>query len=101
MIFYPASPTGVSSGEETSVPQSLKKRAAELELRVKERAELVKKALREYREIMRAASRAKEGRQRASARLNKKRLHVERANAEYIQLQKELEQVRMRLQARK
>ncbi|MEW6210090.1 MAG: hypothetical protein AB1631_17115 [Acidobacteriota bacterium] len=81
------------------MPQSLKKRAAELELRVKERAELVKKALKEYREIMRAASRVKEGRQ--NARLNKKRLHVERANAEYIQLQKELEQLRMRLQARK
>jgi hypothetical protein len=78
----------------------LKKRAAELELRVKERAELVKKALKEYREIMRAASRVKEGRQ-SNARLNKKRLHVERANAEYIQLQKELEQLRMRLQARK
>jgi hypothetical protein len=50
---------------------------------------------------MRAVSKSNESRLPKSARLNRKRLNVERANAEYMQLQKELEQLRMRIQARK
>lgn len=86
------------------MPQSLKKRAAELEQRIKDRAEVVKRVLREYRETQRASSTATPKgapRTRDRARLLKKRLDVERANAEYIQLQKELDLIRSRLQARK
>ncbi|HEX8087243.1 MAG TPA: hypothetical protein VF762_00220 [Blastocatellia bacterium] len=85
------------------MPESLKKRAAELERRIKERAEVVKRVLREYRETQRASSATPKGnpRTRARARLLQKRLDVERANAEYIQLQKELDLIRSRLQAQK
>lgn len=85
------------------MPQSLKKRAAELEVKVKERAEMVKKVLREYREIARAsgATYLKNQRPHANAQVLRKRRAVERANAEYMQLQKELDQLRLRLQARK
>jgi hypothetical protein len=38
------------------VPQTLKQRAAELEVRVKERAEVVKKVLKDYRYAERAAA---------------------------------------------
>lgn len=83
--------------------QNLKKRAAELEQRIKERAEVVKRVLREYRETQRASSATLKGtpRTRDRARLQKKRLDVERANAEYMQLQKELDLIRNRMQARK
>ena len=83
------------------MPQSLKKRAAELELRIKERAEVVKRVLREYRETQRASATRPKAATRERERLLKKRLDVERANAEYIQLQKELDSIRSRLQARK
>jgi hypothetical protein len=85
------------------VPQTLKKRVAELELRVKERAETVKKVLKEYRETMRATTPVAKGtpKSRARARLAKKQLDLERANAEYMQLQKELDNIRLRIQARK
>ena len=83
--------------------QTLKKRAAELEQRIKERAEVVKHMLREYRETQRASSATLKGtpQTRERARLMKKRLDVERANAEYIQLQKELDLIRSRMQTRK
>jgi uncharacterized membrane-anchored protein YhcB (DUF1043 family) len=81
------------------VRQNIKTRAAELERRIRERAEVVKQMLREYRETQRAA--ATKGVQRQRARLLKKKLDVERANAEYIQLQKELDQLRTRIQAGK
>jgi uncharacterized membrane-anchored protein YhcB (DUF1043 family) len=86
-----------------TVPQSLKKRADELEQRIKDRAEVVKRVLREYRETQRASTATHKGtpRSRDRERLLKKRLDVERANAEYIQLQKELDLIRSRLQARK
>jgi uncharacterized membrane-anchored protein YhcB (DUF1043 family) len=79
------------------------KRAAELEQRIKDRAEVVKRVLREYRETQRASTATRKGAPRTNdrARLLKKRLDVERANAEYIQLQKELDSIRSRLQARK
>ncbi|HEX8185681.1 MAG TPA: hypothetical protein VF747_13040 [Blastocatellia bacterium] len=83
------------------MPQSLKKRAAELERRIKERAEIVKRVLREYRETQRASTATAKAAPRDRARLLKKRLDVERENAEYIQLQKELASIRSRLQARK
>jgi hypothetical protein len=83
------------------VPQSLMKRAAELERRIKERAEVVKRVLREYRETQRASTSRPKAAPRERERLLKKRLDVERANAEYIQLQKELDSIRSRLQARK
>ena len=65
------------------MPQSLKKRAAELEQRIKDRAEVVKRVLREYRETQRASTATPKGAPRTSdrARLLKKRLDVERANA--------------------
>ncbi|MBI3652890.1 MAG: hypothetical protein HY231_17840 [Acidobacteria bacterium] len=85
------------------MPQTLQKRAAELEMRVKETAETVKKVLREYRESVRAAARISKGtpKSRDRARLAKKQSDLERANAEYMQLQKELESLRSRIQARK
>ena len=83
------------------MPQSLKKRAAELERRIKDRAEVVKRVLREYRETQRATTATLRGTPRQRERLLKKRLDVERANAEYIQLQKELDSIRSRLQAQK
>jgi hypothetical protein len=81
----------------------LKSRAADLERMVRERAEVVKKVLRDYRETVRATSVAQKGsaRPRDRARINRKRLIVERANAEYMQLQKELEKLRSRMQSRK
>ncbi len=83
--------------------QSLKQRTAILERKVKERAETVKKALKEYREIVRTNTATRLGnlRPRDRARLHRKRLDVERANAEYMQLQKELETLRSRLQPQK
>ncbi len=81
------------------MPQNLKKRTADLERRVKERAEVVKRVLRDYRESVRQSAAAAKG--GASARgLQKKRLDVERANAEYMQLQKELDSLRNQLQTR-
>ncbi len=85
------------------MPPSLKSRAADLERLVNERAEIVKRVLRDYRETARASAAAAKGstRPRDRARLNRKRMIVERANAEYIQLQKELDTLRSRMQARK
>ena len=85
------------------MPPSLKSRAADLERLVNERAEVVKKVLRDYRETARASADAAKGstRPRDRARLNRKRMIVEQANAEYIQLQKELDTLRSRMQARK
>lgn len=83
------------------MPQSLKKRAADLERRIKERAEVVKRVLSEYRETQRASSSRSKAASRERERLLKKRMDVERANAEYIQLQKELDSIRSRLQAGK
>jgi hypothetical protein len=70
---------------------------------VNERAEVVKRVLRDYRETARASAASAKGstRPRDRARLNRKRLIVEQANAEYIQLQKELDLLRSRMQARK
>ena len=81
------------------MPQSLKSRAADLERLVRERAEVVKKVLRDYRETVRATSSEQKGsaRPRDRARINRKRLIVERANAEYMQLQKELDKLRSRI----
>ena len=86
-----------------TVAQSLKKRAAELEQRIKERAEAVKHVLKEYRETQRASTAPLKGttRTRERAQLIKKRLDLERANAEYMQLQKELDLIRSRMQLRK
>ena len=83
--------------KERPVPQSLKKRAADLERRVSERAEAVKKLLKEYRETVRTTA----SRLGDRDSLNKKRLDVERANAEYMKLQKELDRLRSELQAGK
>jgi hypothetical protein len=85
------------------VPQSIKKRAADLERMVKERAEIVKRVLKDYREAVRATGGAPKGAPRGRDRkiLLKKRLDVERANAEYIQLQKELDRLRAQMQPRK
>ena len=86
-----------------AVPQNLKKRAAELERMVKERAEIVKRVLKDYREAVRATGAAPKGAPRPRDRkyLLKKRLDVERANAEYIQLQKELDRLRAQMHPRK
>ena len=75
--------------------ESLKKRAADLERRIEERAGEVKRELREYREAVRA------GAARSQARILKKRRDVERANAEYMELQKELDQLLSRMESRK
>ena len=84
------------------MPQSLKKRAAELERQVKECAEVVKRILREYRETQRASARIDQSpATRARARLLRKRRDVERANAQYMALQKELDLIRNRIQAGK
>jgi hypothetical protein len=85
------------------VPQSLKQRAAQLEREVRARAEKVKRVLKEYRETQRASAAAVKGSagRRDRQQLDKKRLAVERANAEYIQLQKELDRLRLRLQTGK
>ncbi len=77
--------------------KNLKTRASELERRIRERAEVVKQVLREYRESQQAAGTRTVQRERA--RLLKKKRDIERANAEYIQLQKELDQLRVRMQA--
>jgi hypothetical protein len=81
----------------------LKSRAADLERMVRERAEVVKKVLRDYRETVRASNIAPKGsaRPRERARIKRKRLMVERVNAEYMQLQKELDKLRSLMQARK
>jgi hypothetical protein len=81
------------------VRQNLKIRASELERRIRERAEVVKQVLREYRESQRAAG--SRTIQRERAKLLKKKRDIERANAEYIQLQKELDRLRTRMQAGK
>ena len=92
----------LSPNERSDVPQSLKKRAAELERQVKEYAENVKRVLREYRETQRASARLDQAPPaRVRARLLRKRRDVERANAEYMALQKELDSIRSRMQARK
>ncbi len=84
------------------MPQSLKKRAADLERQVKEYAETVKRVLREYRETQRATARLDTAPPpRVRARLLRKRRDVERANAEYMALQKELDLIRSRMQVRK
>ncbi len=85
------------------MPQNLKKKTAELERLVTERAETVKRVLKDYRESVRANAATLKGISRTSdrERLRKKRLDVERANAEYMQLQKELENLRKQLQTRK
>ncbi|HXG64631.1 MAG TPA: hypothetical protein VNO70_05960 [Blastocatellia bacterium] len=85
------------------MPQSLKKRAAEMERRIAEHAEVVKRLLKEYRETARASGGAVKGtaQPRSRTRLLKKRLDVERATAEYVQLQKELDQLRSRMQTGK
>jgi hypothetical protein len=85
------------------VAKSLKKRAAELEQLVRERAEVVKRVLKEYRETQRTSAARARGAVRTHERalLNKKKHDLERANAEYIQLQKELDQLRHRLQTGK
>ena len=80
----------------------LQEQEAELEYKVRERAELVKKMLREYRESTRPAS--SRGRVILSGQtkgLDKKKREVERANAEYIQLRKELDMIRSKLHERK
>ena len=90
------------SSERSDVPQSLKKRAAELERQVKEYAETVKRILREYRETQRASGKVDQSPTgRGRAQLLRKRRDVERANAEYMALQKELDSIRTRMQARK
>jgi hypothetical protein len=84
------------------VPQSLKQRATELERQVKEYAETVKRVLSEYRETQRASTRLDPSPPaRARARLLRKRRDVERANAQYMALQKELDSIRNRMQVRK
>ena len=84
------------------MPQSLKKRAAELERQVKEYAENVKRVLREYRETQRASTGLDQSPPaRLRARLLRKRRDVERANAQYMALQKELDLLRSRMQVRK
>ena len=83
------------------MPQSLKKRAVELEHQVKEYAEIVKRVLREYRETQRASTAKLEQQPRTRARLMRKRRDVERANAQYMALQKELDLIRSRIQVRK
>ena len=75
--------------------QNLKKRATELERRIEERAGEVKRVLREYREAVRA------GAALSQARILKKRRDVERANAEYMELQKELDKLLSRMESRK
>jgi len=85
----------------SQVRQNLKIRAAELEQRIRERAEVVKQALREFRETQRASGSRGLQRTRERSRLLKKKLDIEKANAEYIQLQKELDQLRTRMQAGK
>jgi len=79
----------------------MNKRTVELERRVKQRAEAVKQVLKEYRETMRTAAPKGAPRRDDRARLNRKRQDVERANAEYMQAQKELNRLRNQLQARK
>jgi hypothetical protein len=85
------------------VAKSVNKRAAELERLVKESAETVKNVLRDYRDTVRASSSKTKGspRSRDRARLDKKRVIVERANAQYMRLQKELDRIRSRMQATK
>jgi hypothetical protein len=81
----------------------LKKKTAELERLVTERAETVKRVLKEYRESVRENAATLKGVPRTGdrERLKKKRLDVERANAEYMRLQKELENLRAQVQTRK
>ncbi|HYP29890.1 MAG TPA: hypothetical protein VE262_24485 [Blastocatellia bacterium] len=85
------------------MPQNLKKKTVELERLVKEREETVKRVLKDYRESVRANAATLKGVPRTSdrERLKKKRMDVERANAEYMRLQKELENLRAQLQTRK
>ena len=84
------------------MPQSLKRRATELERRVKERAEEVKRVLKEYREAMRAggADSIEKLKTAERKRILRKRLDVERANAEYLELQKELDLILSRIKSR-
>ena len=85
------------------MPPTLKQRAAVLEAQVKERADLVKKVLKEYREMARATTKMSKGstlKPRDRARLAQKQLALERANAEYMQLQKELDTLISRMQTR-
>jgi hypothetical protein len=77
----------------------VKQRMAELERQVKERAEAVKTVLREYRESLRADPSGANGLSGSSG-LHRKRLDVQRANAEYMRIQKELDLLRSRARAR-
>jgi hypothetical protein len=77
--------------------QTLKKRAAELEVRVRERAETVKRALKEYRETLRKSAETTTRKTRSRTNLLQKQLDLERANAEYIELRKELDAVLSRM----
>ena len=79
------------------MPQTLQKRVAELEVRVRERAESVKSALKEYRDILRKSPQPAKRGSRVHSTLAKKQLDLERANAEYIELRKELDAVLSRL----
>ena len=70
---------------------------------MKERAELVKKVLKEYREMARTTAQVSKGatlKPRDRTKLAQKQLALERANAEYMQLQKELETIISRMQTR-
>jgi len=80
------------------LPQTLKKRAAELEARVRERAEIVKRALKEYRETLRKNAETSKQNTRSRTTIQQKQLDLERANAEYIELQKELDALLSRMQ---
>ncbi len=85
------------------MPQTLKQRAAELEVRVKERAEVVKKVLKDYREAARAVAITNKGtaKSRDRLRLTQKQLALEQANAEYMRLQKELDTLLSRIHSKK
>lgn len=78
---------------------NLRKRAADLERQVEKYAQIVKRVLKEYRETVRTsgAKKRSSARTRSSALVLKKRNEVVRANAEYMELRKELDQVRTRL----
>ena len=66
--------------------QSVLDRELELERCVQQHADIVKRELKEYREVLRADPRP--------SQLKKKQLDIQRANAEYIKVRKELEMLR-------
>ena len=65
-------------------------------------AGFVKRVLKEYREVMRAGEAVSTEKLRAAERkrILRKRLDVERANAEYLELQKELDLILSRMKSR-